>query len=142
MVKASKRTLRYFPNSSLTLLKFDAAIKNIASTINNQPLWFNTNMDEVLTPNQLLIGRNFNPIHPPEPVLGTNITVLLPHIRAIKFSWFTRWNNVVIPKLFKISKWETGHPDLKEGDLCLLHQKKGRCGVKSYKSLHGDRVYL
>ena len=40
---------------------------------------------------------------------------------------------MVIPQLFKISKLESGHPDLRVGDLCLLHQKKGKCGVKSYK---------
>ena len=64
MVKATKRSLRYLPTSSLTLLEFDAAIKNIASTINNRPLGFNVNKDDVLTPNQLLLGRNFDPVHP------------------------------------------------------------------------------
>ena len=87
MVKATKIYLRYPPTSSLTLLEFDAALKNIASTINNWPLGFNTNEDEVLTPNQLLLGRNFDPIHPPDLVLETNITVLLPHIREIVSSW-------------------------------------------------------
>ena len=84
--------------------------------------------DEVLTPNQLLLGSNYDPVHPPAPVLEGNITVLLPHVQAIVSSWF-----VVIPQLFWISKWEVGHPDLKEGDLCLLHQKKGKCGLNSYK---------
>ena len=27
----------------------------------------------------------------------------------------------VVPQLFKIPRWEVGHPDLKVGDLCLLH---------------------
>ena len=83
MVKATKRSLRYLPTSSLSLLEFDAALKNIASTINNRPLGFNINEDEVLTPNQLLLGRNFDPIHPPDPVMEANITVLLSHVRAI-----------------------------------------------------------
>ena len=104
MVKATKRSLRHLPSSSLTLLEFDASIKNIALTINNCPLGFNVNEDDVLTPNQLLLGRNFNPVHPPEPVLESNITVLLPHVRAIVSSWFIRWNNIVIPQLFKIFK--------------------------------------
>ena len=51
MVKATKRSLRYLPTSSLTLLEFDTAIKNIALTINNRPLGFNVNEDDVLTPN-------------------------------------------------------------------------------------------
>ena len=39
----------------------------------------------------------------------------------------------MVPQLFCISKWEVGHPDLKIGDLCLLHQNKGKCGLKGYK---------
>ena len=88
MVKATKRSLRYLPTSSLALLVFDAAIKNIVSTINNCPLGFNVNEDDVLTPNQLLLGRNFDSIYPPDPVLESNITVLLPNVRAILSSWF------------------------------------------------------
>ena len=88
IVKATKRSLRYLPTSSLSLLEFDAALKNIASTINIRPLGFNINEDEVLTPNQLLLGRNFDPIHPLNPVIETNIAVLLPHVRAIVSPWF------------------------------------------------------
>ena len=50
MVKATKRSLHYLPTSTLSLLEFDAAIKNIASTNNNFPLGFNVSEDEVLTP--------------------------------------------------------------------------------------------
>ena len=41
IVKATKRSLRYLPTSTLLLLELDAAIKNIASTIDNHPLDFN-----------------------------------------------------------------------------------------------------
>merc|ERR1711867_254231 len=34
LVKETKRSLRYLPTSSLTLLEFDVPLKNIASTIN------------------------------------------------------------------------------------------------------------
>ena len=47
---------------------------------------------------------------------------------------------MVIPQLFKISKWETGHLDLKKGDMCLLHHKKGKGGVKSYKYSRVHRI--
>ena len=63
MVKATKRSLCYLPTSTLSLLEFDAAIKNIASTINNHPLGLNVSRDEVLTPNQLLLGRFYDPVH-------------------------------------------------------------------------------
>ena len=51
MVKATKRSLRYLSTCSLTLLEFNTAIKNIALSINNCPLGFNVNEDDVLTPN-------------------------------------------------------------------------------------------
>ena len=88
MVKPRKRSLRDLPTSTLPLLEFDAAIKNIAFTINNCLLGFNVSEDEVLTPKQLLLGRNYDPVHPPAPVLEGNISVLLPHVRAITSSWF------------------------------------------------------
>ena len=80
MVKATKRSLRCLPTSSLTLLEFNAAIKDITSNINNCPLGFDMSEDEVLTPNQLLLGHNYDPVYPPAPVLEGNITVLLPHV--------------------------------------------------------------
>ena len=133
MVKATKRSLKYLPTSSLTLLEFDAVIKSIASTVNNRPLGFNVNKDQVLTPNQLILSRNYDPIYPPNPVIDAHISVLLLHVKSIVSLWFSRWNNMVIPQLFKIPKWEKGHPGLKEGDLCLLHTRKGKWGIPSYK---------
>ena len=102
-----------------------------------------------MTPNQLLLGYNYDAVHPPDSTREVNITVLLPHVCAIVSTWFERWNNVMVPQLFKISKWEVGHPDLKIGDLCLLHQTKGKCGLKGYKycrihsilSSRDDRVH-
>ena len=35
MVKATKKSPRYMPTSSLSILEFDTVLKNIASTINN-----------------------------------------------------------------------------------------------------------
>ena len=140
MVKATKRSLRYLPTSTLTILEFDAVLKNIASTINNRPLGFNTMEDQVLTPNQLLLGRNYDPIHPPDSTREVNITVLHSSLRNIVSSWFKRWNNTVVPQLFKIPKWDAGHPDLKVGDLCLLHQVRGKLGTQGYKYCRVDSI--
>ena len=52
------------------------------------------------------------------------------------------WNNTVVPQLFKISKWEVGHPDLKVGDLCLLHQVKGKLGLQGYKYCCVDSIRI
>ena len=75
MVKVTKRSLHYLPTSSLSILEFDAVLKNIASTIYNRPLGFNTSEDQVLTPNQLLLGRNYDVTLPPESMREVKITV-------------------------------------------------------------------
>ena len=102
MVKETKRSLHYLPTSSLSILEFYAILKNIASAINNCPFGYNATEDQVLTPNQLLLGCNYDAVHPPDSTREVNITVLLPQVPAIVSSWFERWNNVVVPQLFKI----------------------------------------
>ena len=67
-------------------------------------------------------------------------TSLHSSYRGIVSSWFKHWNDTVIPQLFKISKWEVGHPDLKVGDLCLLHQVKGKLGLQGYKYCCVDSI--
>ena len=96
--------------------------------------------DQVLTPNQLLLGRNYNATLPPDSTREANITVLHSSVRGIVSSWFKHWNNTVVPQLFKISKWEVGHPDLKVRDLCLLHQVKGKLGLQGYKYCRVDSI--
>ena len=96
--------------------------------------------DQVLTPNQLLLGRNYDATLPPDSMREANITVLHTSVRGIVSSWFKRWNNTVVPQLFKIPRWEVGHPDLKVGDLCLLHQVKGKLGLQGYKYCRVDSI--
>ena len=69
-----------------------------------------------------------------------NITVLYSSLCNIVSSWFKWWNNTVVPQLFKIPRWEVGHPDLKVGDICLLHQVKGKLGFEGYKYCHVDSI--
>ena len=102
MVKTLKRSLRYFPTSSLSIMEFDCALKQIASTVNNRPLGVLTTEDSILTPNQLILGRNYDPTHPGPEV---HLDVLLPHVRNIVNNWFDRWNNTVVPEMFKVSRW-------------------------------------
>ena len=133
MVKAVKRSLRYLPTCRLSLLEFDSALKCIASMINNCPLHFNIQEDQVLTPNQLILGRNYDPVYPPSPVVEAPVAVLLTHVRTIVGRWFERWNNVVLPNLLKIPKWNLDSAELQVGDLCLLHQRKGKWSIPTYK---------
>ena len=104
MVKAVKRSLKYLPTCHLSLLEFDSALKCIASTINNRPLHFNIQEDQVLTPNHLILGRSYDPVHPPNPLVEAPVAVLLTHVKSIVSRWFQRWSNVVLPNLLRIPK--------------------------------------
>ena len=108
MVKAVKRSLKYLPKCGLSLLEFDSAMKCIASTINNCPLHFNIQEDQVLTPNHLILGQSYDPVHPPNPLVEAPVAVLLTHVKSIVSRWFQRWSNVVLPNLLRIPKWSSG----------------------------------
>ena len=56
MVKMVKRSLRYLAISKLTNLEFDLTIQNIAAVVNNRPLAFNLSSEEIISPNQILLG--------------------------------------------------------------------------------------
>ena len=58
------------PNFKLSLLEFKTLIAEITTSINNRPLGILQNDQQPLTPNHLLLGRNFSPIAP-----GTTINV-------------------------------------------------------------------
>ena len=105
----------------------------IAASINNRPLCFNIQEDQVLTPNHLLLGRSYDPEHPPTPLVEAPLTVLHTHIKSIVENWFARWQNVVLPNLMRIPKWNTGSVQLQPGDICLLHQRGGKWSIPHYK---------
>ena len=61
------------------------------------------------------------------------MAILLTHVKAIVQRWFERWNNVVLPNLLRIPKWSSESAELQAGDLCLLHQRKGKWSIPTYK---------
>ena len=85
-------------------MEFECALKQIASTVNNRTLGVLTTEDSVLTQNYLILGHNYDVTHPPVPGPEVHLTVLFPHVRNIINNWFDRWNNVVVPGMFKVSK--------------------------------------
>ena len=72
--------------SVLSILEFNAVLKNIAYTVNNHLLGFNITEDPVLPLNQLLLGPNYDPDHTLASKPEANITVLLPQVQSIAFS--------------------------------------------------------
>ena len=65
-MKMVKRSLRYLAVSRLTNLEFDLTVQNIAAVVNNRPLAFNLSSEQVISPNQILLGRAFSDSLPPD----------------------------------------------------------------------------
>jgi hypothetical protein len=64
MVKQVKYSIRLLPTNQLGMLEFCCVLMEITATINNRPLGVCTATDQPLTPNQLLLGRNFDSVPP------------------------------------------------------------------------------
>lgn len=130
IVKQLKSSFKMLPNFKLTLLEFRTIINEITTSINNRPLRVVKSNVQPLTPNQLLLGRNFSPVAP-----GTNVNAdtsligLKGYIQDVYKSWWSRWEVEVIPKLFVPGpKWNKAETNVKVGDIGLLLSHKGSAG--------------
>ena len=135
MVKLVKRSLRYLSISHLNIFEFDLIVQNIAAIVNNRPLGFNVSSEDIICPNQLLLGRAYSDCLPPDINEPGNIVIMRENTKAIVKSWFERWNLNVLPRLFGSGNRPNFKEDknLQPGDICLLHQKKGKHSVIGYK---------
>ena len=130
-----KWSLRYIAVSRLTNLEFDLTVQNIAAVINNRPLAFNLSSEQVISPNQILLGQAFSDSLPPEGNEPASIEMMSHNTKAIVQSWFDRWTTNVLPRLFITGnrKHFRRSRDLQPGDICLWHQRKGKHATISYK---------
>ena len=83
-----------------------------------------------LTPNHLLLGRNFSPIAPGTTVnADTSLLGLKGYIQDVYTTWWSRWEAEVLPKLFIPGpKWNKTHNNVKVGDIGILLSHKGSAG--------------
>ena len=88
MVKMVKQSLQYIAVSRLTKLEFDLTVQKIAAVINNRPLAFNLSSEQVISPNQILLGRAFSDSLPPEGNEPASIAMMSYNTKAIVQSWF------------------------------------------------------
>ena len=88
MVKLVKRSLRYISVNHISVFEFDLVIQNIASIINNRPLGFIASSEEILCPNQLLLGRSFSDTLPPEVKEAGEIIKMNNYGKELVKSWF------------------------------------------------------
>ena len=83
-----------------------------------------------LTPNQLLLGRKFNPIAPGTNVNSdTSLIGLKNYVQDFYKSYWFRWEVEVLLKLFVPGpKWNKSESNVKVGDIGLLLFHKGSAG--------------
>ena len=115
------------PNFKLSLLEFKTLIAEITTSINNRPLGTLQDDQQPLTPNQLLLGRNFSPISPGTSInADTSLLGLKGYIQDVYSTWWARWEVDVFPKLFIPGpKWNKPHSNIKVGDIGILISHKG-----------------
>ena len=95
MVKAVKRSLMYLPTTNLTYSEFDCVCHQICSTINNRPLGFHKDSEEIFMPNQLITRRVYDPVLPPSSLSSVPLTALHSHLKSVVTGWFDRWQVAV-----------------------------------------------
>ena len=83
-----------------------------------------------LNPNQLVLGRNFNPIAPWINVNSdTSLIGLKNYVQDVYKSWWARGEVEVLPKLFVPGpKWNKSKSNIKVDDIGLLLFHRGSAG--------------
>ena len=130
LVKQLKSSFKMLPNFKLSLLEFKTLINEITTSINNRPLGVLQNEQQPLTPNHLLLGRNFSPI---APELSTNadssLLGLKSYIQDVYKTWWSRWEAEILPSLFIPGpEWNRRYDNIKVGNIGILLSYKGSAG--------------
>ena len=136
MVKQVKSSLRCLPTSHLTTIEFRTVLAEITATINNRPLGVCPVSEQPLTPNQLLLGRNYSKMAPEVThSIDTTTTGLAPYLIAVYNAWWDRWRTHVLPYMFTLgqTKWKKRQPNLKLDQICLLMSSYGKGSYRTYK---------
>jgi hypothetical protein len=136
MVKQVKSSLRCLQTSHLSTMEFRTVLAEITTTINNRPLGVCPVSKQPLTPNQLLLGRNYSKVAPEVTApINTTTTGLAPYLIAVYNAWWDRWRTHVLPYMFTLgqTKWKSRHPNLKEDQVCLLLSSYGKGSYRTYK---------
>ena len=132
------------PNFKLSLLEFKTLIDEISTSINNRPQGVLQDSQQPLTPNHLLLGRNFSPVSSQTSVnADSSLIGLKGYVKDVYLTWWSRWESEVLPKLFiPGSKWNKRHNNVKVGDIGILLSSKAPAGkmISVYKYCKVVRV--
>ena len=58
---------------------------------------------------------------------------LQQYVKDVYNTWWKKWEIYILPTLFPNKTWKTPHPNIKAGDVCLLHENLGKHAAASYK---------
>ncbi|XP_066920338.1 uncharacterized protein [Clytia hemisphaerica] len=137
-IREIKKSLSiHLQNDRLSLLQWETIAAEISNTINDMPLALKGIRDfeiqDVLTPSRLLLGRNNDrsPIFPVK--ITSNPNKFLKLEEKIMNAWFETWLTVHVPKLLHKLKWFKSDTDIKIGDIVLFIKRESvLCNTYQY----------
>ena len=118
-----------FHGIKMDILRYETVFSWICNELNSLPICLGSNYrnlehSDLITPNRLLLGRNNR-----RAVAGLSVTsqpqLIQRQIEEVEVAW---WNVWVAEKLGGLvprpTKWETGEPDVKVGDVVVFVREK------------------
>ena len=154
LVERSIREVRKIYNSvfrgfKLSVMGYQTAFTFIANELNNVPLCLGNQYKDLdhldlITPNRLLLGRN-NQRAPVGLVQADCPSIWMDRMEDISRSWWKVWEAEWLVNLIpKPSKWMTGDPDVKVGDICVFLKdgKEAALGATPWRTGKVDSVVV
>ena len=138
-----------FKSFEMSILQYVTAFSFISNELNNVPICLGdkyTNLDnlDLITPNRLILGRNNSraPVGLVEADVPSN---WIETMRDVSQAWWDVWESEWLVNLVpKPSKWLSGTPDLKLGDVCVFMKEghEAALGQTPWRSGIVDELHL
>ena len=127
LIKAAKRAIHFAVSSQrLSVPEFLTVCSEVSNLLNERPIGAQPSTDStinVLTPNNLLLGRATasNPLgwQP----YGTSISTRYHLVQSVVNDFWKRWTELYVPTLIVQRKWNTASRNLCPGDVVIVADK-------------------